>query len=320
MKTRIQTFLTICLFMSATLFLGCSDDSSTGPDPDTNISLSEALTDSSNADLSILAQTITDLGLQAQLDSQQDVTVFAPTNSAFEELPEGVIESLSQEQLTEIIEYHIGAQVYSSEDLGGQENLSIPTVQGDSIFVRSRNTIDLNHTTAITEADIATSSGFVHKIDELLMPDSYLDTYEIARKRYQLAKFTCSCTSGRTGLASVLRNTDNMYTVFAPTDAAFDILEESLEGDLDDVPDMQLDEILSYHIIEGQRLTSTDLTDGMELTTLNGATLTVSVADDGTVSLNDGEAAVEVTDIEGTNGVVHEIGTVLEAPGGHGDN
>ncbi len=313
MKLQIQTYLTICLFTATALLFGCSDDSnSTGPDPDSDISLSQALTDSSNTDLSTLSGIIDNLGLQAQLDAQEDVTVFAPTDSAFEKLPEDLVASLSQEQLTEIINYHISTELYSSDDLGGQDNLAIPTAQGDSIYVRSRNEIDLNHTTAITEADIATANGFVHKIDELLLPDSYLNTYEIARKRYQLAKFTCVCTAGRTGLASVLSNSNNMLTVFAPTDVAFD----NLEVNVDDLSDMELEEILSYHIVEGQSLASGDLTDGMELTTLNGATLTVSsVADDGTISLNDGQATAKPRAIEGTNGVVYELDSVLEVPG-----
>jgi len=65
--------------------------------------------------------------------------------------------------------------------------------------------------------------------------------------------------------------------------------------------------ILTYHVVSGNVM-SGDLSDGQEVTTLNGQTLTVSIQD-GKVMI--GGATVIAADLAGTNGVVHVIDTVL---------
>lgn len=108
------------------------------------------------------------------------------------------------------------------------------------------------------------------------------------------------------------------FTVFAPTNAAFEAALGELElaptdvlGNID-----LLTSILTYHVVEGAVL-STDLEDGMEVATLNGATITIRVAGNGTVSVIDGmgrQAVVSQADIEASNGVIHVINNVLLPP------
>ncbi len=107
------------------------------------------------------------------------------------------------------------------------------------------------------------------------------------------------------GLVDVLSG-EGPFTVFAPTDAAFDALPE---GTLDAVlADMDLlTSILTHHVASGSVM-STDLSDGMMLTTLNGTELTVLVDENGVMIDN---AMVTVADIEADNGVVHVIDAVL---------
>jgi hypothetical protein len=95
--------------------------------------------------------------------------------------------------------------------------------------------------------------------------------------------------------------------IFAPTDAAFAKLS-NLDAILDNANLLTL--ILQYHVVPGKFLAS-DLTDGQVLTTLASRTLTVSASADGTVTLNGGAAEIVLTDIEGSNGVVHGISDVL---------
>ena len=61
------------------------------------------------------------------------------------------------------------------------------------------------------------------------------------------------------------------------------------------------------------KLMSRDLSDGQELITLHGDTLTVSISDNGVVTING--ASVIIPDLEASNGVVHVIGSVLLPPG-----
>ena len=98
------------------------------------------------------------------------------------------------------------------------------------------------------------------------------------------------------------------FTVFAPVDAAFTALPEGTVASLL-LPENKekLQGILTYHVVAGQVLSS-DLSDGMEATTVNGASLTIQLRD-GKVFVNDAE--VVIADVLTDNGVVHVINTVL---------
>ncbi len=106
------------------------------------------------------------------------------------------------------------------------------------------------------------------------------------------------------------------FTVFAPTDAAFDALPEGTLDDLLADPTGALADVLQYHVVSAKAF-STSLTDGQTLTTLQGDELTVTINDDG-VFIN--EAQVTVPDIQASNGVVHVVDGVLVPPVNVEDN
>jgi len=108
------------------------------------------------------------------------------------------------------------------------------------------------------------------------------------------------------GLVETL-NGDGPFTVFAPTDAAFELLPEGLISELLDDPSGDLTTILTHHVHSGNVL-STNLSNGMMVPTLAGTELTVSIMD-GMVQIDN--ANVSVADIETDNGVVHVIDAVL---------
>jgi uncharacterized surface protein with fasciclin (FAS1) repeats len=112
------------------------------------------------------------------------------------------------------------------------------------------------------------------------------------------------------GLEETLRG-EGPFTVFAPSDDAFAAVpKETLDSLLAD-PKGALTDVLTYHVIPG-KVMSTDLSDGMEVETVNGATIMIKVNDDGTVQIND--ATVATADIETSNGVIHVIDKVLIPP------
>lgn len=120
------------------------------------------------------------------------------------------------------------------------------------------------------------------------------------------------------GLADVLADPDASWTVFAPTNDAFAALPEGLLDTL--LADTELlTRVLTYHVVEGI-VTSDQLTDmmapSMEMTApgadLIGSELEVTIADDGTVMIND--ATVIQADILASNGVIHVIDRVLVPP------
>jgi uncharacterized surface protein with fasciclin (FAS1) repeats len=111
------------------------------------------------------------------------------------------------------------------------------------------------------------------------------------------------------GLVETL-NGEGPFTVFAPTNEAFEALPP---GVLDALllPENQavLTQILTYHVVQGA-VTSDQITDG-EVPTLEGQNITVSTADGVTVN----GATVVTADVEASNGVIHVIDTVLLPPG-----
>ena len=116
------------------------------------------------------------------------------------------------------------------------------------------------------------------------------------------------------GLEETLRG-DGPFTVFAPTDDAFAALPAGTVDTLLEDPTGDLADILTYHVVAGAVMAADVVgLDGQDVTTVNGATFTVNVADDGSVSLTDAagnEVAVVATDIEASNGVIHVIDAVL---------
>lgn len=99
------------------------------------------------------------------------------------------------------------------------------------------------------------------------------------------------------------------FTVFAPTNEAFNGLPVGTVDTLLMAENKaQLAWILTYHVVAGA-YTSNDLTDGLTLTTVNGADLEFTI--DGWVLKINGYAMVETADVISSNGVTHVIDTVL---------
>lgn len=106
------------------------------------------------------------------------------------------------------------------------------------------------------------------------------------------------------GLVETLKG-EGPFTVFAPTDEAFAALPEgTIEGLLSDIP--ALTKILTYHVVAG-KVMSSDLTDGMMATTVEGSQITIGTMNGVTVN----GANVVTADIETSNGVIHVIDAVI---------
>lgn len=112
----------------------------------------------------------------------------------------------------------------------------------------------------------------------------------------------------KAGLVDAL-NASGPYTVFAPTNDAFDALFTKLGVDgIGDLSAEQLKPILLYHVVNG-KVMSSDVKSGMVPTLNENAKLDVK-AMNGKVSIN-GSSNVVSTDIETSNGVIHVIDSVL---------
>lgn len=112
------------------------------------------------------------------------------------------------------------------------------------------------------------------------------------------------------GLAETL-GAPGPYTVFAPTNEAFEDLPAGLLDALL-LPENKevLAQILTYHVVAGEVM-SADVQPG-KVPTVEGSDLTIKVQKDGDVKVNG--ADVEAVDVEASNGVIHVIDEVLVPP------
>ncbi|MCF8229483.1 MAG: fasciclin domain-containing protein [Bacteroidales bacterium] len=118
----------------------------------------------------------------------------------------------------------------------------------------------------------------------------------------------------KAGLAETLE-ANGPFTVFAPVDAAFVALLDSNDewNALDDIPVTVLESVLTYHVVSGANVLSSDLSDGQLVTSLNGEDFTVNI-NNGNVSItdaNDRNANIVAVDVQAGNGVIHVLDQVI---------
>jgi uncharacterized surface protein with fasciclin (FAS1) repeats len=123
--------------------------------------------------LSTLVTAVKAAGLAEVLSGEGPFTVFAPTNKAFENLPDGVLESLlkpeNKDKLIAVLTYHVvPAKVMSTDLKDGQK---AKTVQGEEVVVDLKKGAKINNAT-VSKADIKASNGVVHVIDTVILPPS----------------------------------------------------------------------------------------------------------------------------------------------------
>ena len=257
-------------------------------------------------------------GLGETLSGEGPFTVFAPTDAAFDALPEGTLEGLLADipALTDILLYHVVSGAVYAETVVGLD--SATTVQGEDITIAVVDgDVILNDSVMVVTTDIEASNGVIHVIDAVLLPpmgdemgDDMGALGTIPEVAAEAGSFTTLLAAvDAAGLGETLSG-EGPFTVFAPTDAAFDALPEgTLEGLLADIP--ALTDILLYHVVSGAVYAETVV--GLDsATTVQGEDITIAVVD-GDVILND-SVMVVTTDIEASNGVIHVIDAVLLPP------
>ena len=134
------------------------------------------------------------------------------------------------------------------------------------------------------------------------MNDSKKDIVAIASESAK----TLAAAVKAAGLVQTLQGA-GPFTVFAPTDIAFEAIQKDVDTLLKPENKEKLASILTYHVVSGETMAA-DLKDGQELTTVQGGKLKVAIKGDKVMI---GEAHVTMADVAASNGVVHVIDKVL---------
>ena len=172
MKKKIAAMAAASLMLLA----ACGSDDSTSDTTETSAPAVEVGTivevASANDDFSTLVAAVTAADLAGTLSGDGPFTVFAPTNAAFDALPEGLLTKLllpaNKAVLAEILSYHVVAGKVMAADVAAGD---VATVQGENITIDTTDGVKIN-TATVTQTDFPATNGVIHMIDAVLVPPS----------------------------------------------------------------------------------------------------------------------------------------------------
>ncbi|MBI4781556.1 MAG: fasciclin domain-containing protein [Oscillatoriophycideae cyanobacterium NC_groundwater_1537_Pr4_S-0.65um_50_18] len=126
---------------------------------------------SGNADFSTLDAAIKAAGLEGAFEGNEPITVFAPTNEAFAELPPEALRQLllpeNRQALRQILTYHVVQGNLTSNAIQPGD---VNTAEGSDVSIANTSgTVTVSGAT-VTQADIVTRNGVIHAIDKVLLP------------------------------------------------------------------------------------------------------------------------------------------------------
>ncbi|KAK3082778.1 hypothetical protein FSP39_005137 [Pinctada imbricata] len=136
-----------------------------------------------NSDFSELLKLVKETGLVSALQGD-GLTVFAPTNAAFQKLGHRVLGNLAKNQalLKEILEYHVVPHTEYSKGLYNREFLRTLDKHHDVIRLHTSSSGVMVNNAHVTQADISATNGVVHVIDHAIVPPRYLLSTIIGKK------------------------------------------------------------------------------------------------------------------------------------------
>jgi transforming growth factor-beta-induced protein len=313
--------LFILIFFSTLLLQGCGKGTKNEvtptpiapADPQSIVEVAVA-----NGSFTTLIAALEATGLDVTLsDMDSKFTVFAPTDDAFALLGQDVIDALlaDTDTLSDILTYHvISGEVDSSAAISSAGSL-VEMVNGDSIGLSLDGDNLLVNTATVILVDVAADNGVIHVIDAVLTPpaDKGTPTMNIVDTAVAAGDFGTLVTALQAaGLDATLADETQSFTVFAPTDAAFAMIDPAtlnlLIADTD-----ALSSVLLQHVVSDEVNSVTAYTlNGSSATTASGAAIPVVINTE-LDTLTFGGATVQTTDIYTTNGIIHVIDTVVVA-------
>ena len=263
-----------------------------------------------------LAAALTAADLIPTLKGAGPFTVFAPTDAAFAKIPKADLDAIlaDKKKLTDILTYHVIAGAVPASTVVTLDGKSAKTVNGAEVKIAIvGGKVVLNGNVNVVTTDIKASNGIIHVIDSVLLPPAPSPVAVAGGKT--IVDVAESAGSFKTllaavdaaGLTATLRSA-GPFTVFAPTDDAFNVLpKETLAFLLKPENKKALTDILTFHVVPGS-VNAAKVVASHDLPTVNGKRSAITVRG-GRVYINGAE--IKVTDIATSNGIIHVIDTVM---------
>lgn len=284
-----------------------------------HMSLFEVAVD--NGNFTTLVSALETTGLDSVLGNlDNNYTVFAPTDAAFAKLPDGTLESLTTEQLSDILLYHVLPSKVMSDaaiSLAQSTDNQADTAGGSAIALSFVDSMLFANGSKVSSADVIATNGVIHVVDTVILPPTSVDMSSQTIVDVAVADpdnfSTLVSALTAVDLVSTLADENATFTVFAPTNAAFDKIDTNALSALLALADTPaLTNVLLTHVVSGSALSAIDAyaANGMALTTASGSEVAVTVdAQSGMLMI--GGAKVTITEILTSNGIIHVIDTVI---------
>lgn len=311
MKKFFLFLFPVSLLLTA---VSCADDEPDGP-------LSIVETAQASDDLSLLVEALQAANLVSALEQNGPFTVFAPSNTAFQALLDSdpswnTISDIPTSVLTSVLLFHVVEGKVMSNNLTDTyvNTLSTgPNAEAISLQVKTTGGVQFNGIASPITVDVEASNGVIHIIDRVMLPPALPN---LALNNANFTSLVAALTDSRhtTNYVALLSGA-GPFTVFAPTNSAFQALLDSNPAwnNLGDIPIATIEAVLNYHVVANANVQADQLSDGQMIQMFDGNTLTVDLSNGAKLNTSSGQSGVEIvlTDVQGTNGVVHVIGSVL---------
>lgn len=318
MKNSFKT-IALSLFVATSLFFNsCSNDDDEPMVADNTITGIASKT----PDFSILVQALVKADLATTLQGTDKYTVFAPTNAAFTAFlattPYATINDVPTAALKEILLNHVVVGTLKSTDLTTTyvKTLAKGSASATNTLSMYVNTfggsVKLNGVATVTTPDVLASNGVIHIVDKVINLPTIV-THATANPNF--ASLVGALTgAGQPDFVGTLSGT-GPFTVFAPTDAAFDALDTELApGGIASVSASDLTKVLQYHVVSPANVLASVLTEGQQVTPILDPVQTFTIQLSGGPKIKDASNRISnivVTDVQCSNGVIHAIDKVL---------
>ncbi|MCF7569329.1 fasciclin domain-containing protein [Sabulilitoribacter arenilitoris] len=253
-------------------------------------------------------------------------TVLAPDNDAFTAFLDGAaLADVPTDALSNILLNHVLDGVTMSTDLvagvAGYTTTSAtgPGMSNLSLYYNTSDGVRFNGVSSVARADVVASNGIIHAVDAVIGIPTVV-TFAAADPNFSTLVTALTTLTPDTDFVSVLSRTEGMngdginpnFTVFAPTNAAFDALASIPEESV-------LTQVLLHHVIGDNNVRSGNLNvDGDTVAaSLQGDNITVTLpgTGDNIADITDGAGNADIgivdVDVQAGNGVIHVVNKVL---------
>lgn len=255
-----------------------------------------------------LIEQFDNLQISNLIEEDGHLSLIIPPSNIYGDIESWLDMELTDEQKSEIWKYNMIREDLTG--IGPGTQIALQTLMGDSIYVSMQQfgVYQFNQYIPVNQlaSVVHSSNGPIYFVDGAPVPDKYQGVLTLMDKRHYLQTVRSALAVAKmTGrMYNSDNNADEQFTVFMPRNDAQGV--NSLPA-----TETELANILKYHVLF-EKVTADELQHNQTYTTWQGEEITITR--NGNLIMINGFATIKLADLEGTNGVVHVIDSVLTPP------